>query len=168
MAKFSVGDRCRGINYDPKFHDVLRLFSWRISVQGTNKYAKASLPRLLGGKSVLMHHMILYWLLGHRRQPGREIDHKDGNGLNNLVSNLRFASSAENRRNKKKTRGTSRFKGVYRLKERGELKNKWVAQIVLNKKKAHLGRYESEVDAAIAYNKAAKRLHGKFARLNEV
>lgn len=56
----------------------------------------------------------------------------------------------------------SRYKGV------SWHRNKWQATIMIDGKNACLGSFESEIDAAIAYNKKAKELHGEFARLNEV
>lgn len=94
------------------------------------------------------------------------IDHIDRNKLNNLRSNFRKATFSQNacNRDKIKRACSSSFKGVCFNKEA----NKWIAYITKNSKKIHLGRFEQEIDAAIAYNIKAKELHGEFAVLNVV
>jgi hypothetical protein len=96
------------------------------------------------------------------RPAGMEIDHVNGNGLDNRRSNLRICTSTENRRNRRKPRapGASRFKGV---RPRNE---KWRAEIKINGEHRCLGTYASEEDAAKAYDAAARELHGEFACLN--
>lgn len=91
------------------------------------------------------------------------VDHIDGNGCNNIKSNLRICSQTENTRNvKPRTNTSSIYKGVH--KARG----KWVAKITKNNKEHYLGSYETEEQAAEVYNKAATELFGEFARLNEI
>lgn len=108
------------------------------------------------GKTVLMHRHLL--VLG-KNQFG---DHRNGNGLDNQRHNLRKCSFAENTRNRKKPLGgTSKYKGVsWYISLR-----KWTAKIV-NYKYYHLGYFDNELDAAKAYDQAAIRYFGKFARLN--
>jgi hypothetical protein len=102
-------------------------------------------------RSVRMHTLITGWRL---------VDHQDHNGLNNQRSNLRLATSGENARNARTRVGskTSQYKGVSRHKSRG-----WVAYIVMEGRRRHLGYFGSEVEAAYAYDAAARELHGKFA-----
>src|SRR5690606_29091416 len=92
------------------------------------------------------------------------IDHKDGNGLNNVRSNLRKATLAENNRNVRKQYGTtSRFKGVcWHLRM-----SKWVARIHYNGTAYYLGSFDDEREAARVYDDWARQLHGEFARTNE-
>ena len=56
----------------------------------------------------------------------------------------------------------SKYKGVYWHKK----DKRWQAQIGENKKRTYIGSYTNEMDAARAYDKKAKELHGEFARLN--
>lgn len=91
-----------------------------------------------------------------------ETDHKDGDGLNNQRHNLRLATTAQNQRNQKKQKGTSQYKGVYWYQG----KTKWCAQIWIAKKRVSLGIFLSEIDAAKAYDNAAIKHFGEFARTN--
>lgn len=95
---------------------------------------------------------------------GVEVDHKDGNKLNNTRANLRLASRTENQCNvrKRKTETTSLYKGVWWHAQKG----KWVATIWKDKRHHHLGLYEDEKCAAVRYDAAALELHGDFASTN--
>lgn len=89
------------------------------------------------------------------------IDHKDRDPFNNRKNNLRSATLNENQWNRSKTKAnTSGFKGVYFDKSAG----RYHAQITKNWKVYNLGRYDTPEEASAAYNEAAKRLHGTFAR----
>ena len=88
-----------------------------------------------------------------------QVDHINGDGLDNRRCNLRICTNKENASNKKhRAGGSSKFKGICWHKAVG----KWYAYI--NNKS--IGYYTSEIDAAKAYNKAALKYHGEFARLN--
>jgi dipeptidase D len=94
---------------------------------------------------------------------GLLVDHKNNDTLDNRRANLRLATRRENSCNKRKQNNTfSRFIGVSFSKRRG----KWCASISNSGKKIWLGYFVSEVEAARAYDDAAKRYHGEFARLN--
>lgn len=95
-----------------------------------------------------------------------DIDHIDGNPTNNDISNLRWATKNENLSNQKKAKGkTSIYKGVYFDKRR----NKWEANIEVNKNKKYLGRFNTEKEAAIARNAYILECNlGEFFKLNEV
>ncbi len=92
------------------------------------------------------------------------VDHIDGNGLNNQKGNLRIASNAENLWNQGRHKNnTSGYKGIY-LDKRC---NKWAVQIRANRSSPQcMGYFETAEEAARVYDNAAKKLHGKFARLN--
>jgi len=104
-----------------------------------------------------MHRVIM------KAARGSQIDHKNGNGLDNRRSNLRFANVQQNRMNsKKQNRFSSRYKGVHYYKHARQ----WKAQIRYNGIQLYLGYYRVETDAAKVYDQKAKKLFGEFARLN--
>jgi hypothetical protein len=132
-------------------------FKWQAcNVSGDKWYARRTAK--IGGmqRAVNMHRAIL------NPPNGFDVDHIDGNGLNNSRSNLRICSRADNLRNRRKTRGTSRFKGVYWNARVG----RWHASIQANKARHDLGFFTNEIDAARAYDAAAIHLFGEFARPN--
>ncbi len=97
------------------------------------------------------------------------IDHVNGKPDQN-VDNLRLASHSKNQANKKKQkyRGnkptSSRYKGVSWKKTH----KKWECYITVNKKRHRIGNFNTEKEAAQAYNKAAIEYFGEFARLNAI
>lgn len=103
----------------------------------------------------LMHRFIL------SAPPGLQVDHINGDGLDNRRSNLRLCSNAENSRNQLKRRGTSsQYKGVCWNKA----KNTWIAQIKVNYQVIYLGCFETEEEAHAAYCAASAKYHGDFGR----
>ncbi len=91
------------------------------------------------------------------------VDHINGDKLDNRRRNLRICGPHENNANRASVSGTSsRFKGVTWDKSR----EKWMAAIAAYGKSKTLGRFDSEEEAARAYDSAAKAAYGEFARLN--
>jgi len=93
-----------------------------------------------------------------------QIDHINGNRLDNRKVNLRICTAMQNQHNRKKSRGSSKYKGVS-FHIRGRV---WVSFIMREAKRYYLGSYKDEKEAAIAYNQAALKFYGEFALLNEV
>lgn len=111
-------------------------------------------------RKLRLHHFII-----GNPPAGLVVDHIDGNPLNNQRANLRWATVAQNVQNAASQRGvTSRFKGVHRRSSR----RIWEAVINSNNNQQHLGSFMSEFDAARAYNAAAIKRYGEFARLNVI
>lgn len=97
--------------------------------------------------------------------PGMQVDHIDGDGLNNTRANLRLSTPGQNQYNQSPCRGgSSKHKGVSWHK-RDEI---WQAYINIGGKRIYLGRFTSETEAALAYNAAAPKYHGEYARLNVI
>jgi len=95
----------------------------------------------------------------------RYVDHINGDGLDNRRVNIRLATNGQNQWNSRKRLGTtSCYKGVHFRKDRA----RWYARIKYCQRSYHIGTFESERDAAHAYNMKARELFGEFARLNEI
>jgi len=106
-------------------------------------------------RSVYLHRLVM------RAKRGQYVDHTNGDGLDNRRENLRFCTNAQNLQNQHRTSGSSPYKGVSWSKRA----RKWTAQIKANRL-IHLGYFNSEKKAALAYDEAARRLFAEFARPN--
>lgn len=108
----------------------------------------------INGRKYLAHRLV--WLVLTGKFPDAEIDHLDGNGLNNRAANLRPATRSENARNmRRQVRNTSGTTGVYWNKSCA----KWQASIRLNGWNKYLGLFES-FDEAVIVRKESEKLHG--------
>jgi hypothetical protein len=147
---------------DDKDFEWLNQWKWQANKQTykniTNFYAVRSGKRINGKRlGIKMHRFIL------NAPKGIEVDHRDTDGLNNQRYNLRLCTCQQNNMNINPYRGcSSKYKGVGWHKKN----KKWQVQIALNRKSKHLGYFVSETEAALAYNFAATKLFGEFARLN--
>jgi hypothetical protein len=104
-------------------------------------------------------HQIVY--LMHYGYIPKVIDHIDGNGLNNNISNLRACTQAQNCQNSKKRKdNSSGVKGVYWNTTR----KKWIADFIFNGQRKILGQFDSLEIAKQVIEKARKKYHGEFAR----
>ncbi len=149
QGKFTLVD-------DEDFNRVCR-WKW-YAIKGKYTYYAARMNYAAGKKIVRMHR----YILGLQNNDKRQVDHIDGNGLNNRRSNIRACTRTENQRNRKAQTGTSKFKGVNWHK----CTKTWRARIRINKKLLLLGSYDFEIGAAKGYDKAAKKHFGEFAKLN--
>ena len=134
----------------------LNQWKWYAWKKGNNLYAHRNIC-LNGKKTIIRMHRII---LGN---PSFLIDHFDGDGCNNLINNLRLCTNIQNIHNSKLHKdSTTGFKGV------SVYKNKFRARIRFRAKEKSLGYFETKNEAALAYNKAAKKYFGEFARLNNI
>lgn len=92
------------------------------------------------------------------------VDHINGDKSDNRISNLRICTIAENNYNKKPYNKTSKYKGVSWAKDR----NKWKSTIKKDGKQILIGSFDSEIEAAIAYNSKATEMFGEFAFINDM
>ena len=147
---------------DDEDYDWLNQWKWHVHEGTKTYYARRNIK--INGKTrsgVYMHRVIM------KASKGVQVDHKSGNGLNCQKDNIRLCTSLQNNRNRKKhpnTTSTSIYKGVHWYKAY----NKWQCRIRTGLKQKHLGYFNSEVEAAVAYNQAALKYHGEFARLNNI
>ena len=142
---------------DDEDYEWLNQWKWYVQKKPHNNYVMRSEGPFGKQKKISMHRFIL-----GLTDPNMLADHKNHNGLNNQRSNLRVSTSSQNQANRRisKSKKSSKYLGVYWSK----VNNNWFAQIL----KKHIGCYDNEIDAAIAYNNEAKKVHGDFANLNEV
>jgi hypothetical protein len=146
---------------DPDDYPRLAKYKWHANRNRGTYYAqrKLWLPRLKKELTIKMHRQILnvpHFLL---------VDHINGNGLDNRKTNLRPATHSQNTCNTPKyKRSRSKYKGVTWHKP----KRKWNARIRIRGRTMSLGYFNDEIDAALAYDKAAKVYHRDFAVLNNV
>ena len=150
-------------------------YKWYRLLGPHTTYAKAH----KNGKTIYLHRLIMGLVDAPRSE---YVDHIDGNGLNNSRTNLRKTDNRGNQRNQTKhlsATSTSTYKGVcYRS---GKYRTKpWMANITLSDKRPlgadkkvrgkqkYLGCYQTEIEAATAYNQAAIELFGPSAHQNDI
>lgn len=155
--------------YDDEDHDLISKYHWWVIISKKFKNKK----RILGDRfycctaitvslnkrrMIQMHQLILGF-------PKGDIDHRNGNGLDNQKLNLRKCTSSQNARNRaNRSDNTSGYKGVtWHIHVK-----KWGSNIWVDGKRIHLGYFEKAIDGGIAYNNAAKKYFGEFARLNPI
>lgn len=141
---------------DSDFKSVSAL-CWHASTRKQRTYAARKIRRADGSRGTQYLHQFLF-------PEAKEVDHWDGDGLNNQRGNLRPCTRSQNVRGfRRKPSGThSQYRGVTWHFGAG----KWVAQTRVNGKHIHLGYFSNEQDAAVAYDTAAVRIFGEFAAPN--
>lgn len=145
---------------DDQDYDYLMQWKWRYLSARTVGYAVRT-QRESDGETVKMMHYVIAERMGLKITS--TCDHKDRNGLNNRQENLRPATISQNNANRRST-SKSGYRGVYWYPKH----DKWVSQIRVEGKMHALGYFTDKVEAAKAYNKAAKKHFGEFARLNPI
>ena len=148
---------------DPEDFEYLNQFKWWLNDSGYAIYTQCFKKESGWRSRKLRMHRILLKVL-----KGQQIDHVNGNRLDNRKSNLRICTQSQNTKNRiKSTKNTSGYKGVW-FKKDGKRLKRWVADIKVDYKKISLGLFLTKEEAARAYNEAAKQYFGEFARLNNV
>lgn len=133
-------------------------FEWYASHKRKNStYAR----RGVNGKIVKIHEIVAD-RKGLIRLPGFVIDHANRNSLDNRRDNIRIVTVSGNNANREHKPNAMKYRGVYKNYD------KFVAQITINNKVKHLGRFNTKEEAAHAYNIAAQATYGECAMLNVI
>lgn len=131
--------------------DVLSKYNWTAEIRRQRWYAKC----VVNNRSVYMHRVIM------NTPTNLEVDHKDLDGLNNRESNLRNVTRSVNAQNQ---RSKGRYVGVYFDKRDKRI----FSAICVNYKTIYLGSFKTRYEAAEAYNEAAIKYFGEFAKVNDL
>lgn len=132
-------------------------YRWRVLKGKKAKKLYAYTGGYPGVPALAMHRLIM------NAPTDRDVDHINGDSLDNRRSNLRVATESENGANREPNRvNSSGYKGVTWQKNIG----KWQAQIKCRGKNIYLGLYDDPANAALAYDSKALEVFGDFARLN--
>jgi hypothetical protein len=143
---------------DDENYDWLNSFKWYAIKDKNNFYAGRAIVVNGTRTTQRMHQLIM-----GDNQLKLEIDHIDGNGCNNHQINLRFCTNQENMMNRRPNKNCSSiYKGVGWYERYG----KWTARIRINGRLFNLGYFKIEEDAAKAYDVAAIKYFGEFAKIN--
>jgi hypothetical protein len=134
-------------------------YNWNVQRAGRTHYART----VIGGSIVSLHRYVI------RAKPRLIIDHISGDGLDNRKSNLRIVTVSQNQMNARKSlrrKGTtSQYKGVS-FKPEKAYRRPWRVRIYVKGRRIDVGCYADEEDAARAYDAAAKRYFGEYAKPN--
>ncbi len=141
------------IQVSPIDKGLLGIVNWKITRYKRTYYA----VKYEAGKYYFLHNLIMC------PPAGMLVDHINGNGLDNRRENLRFCMPDQNKQNaRKRLDNSTGFKGVtWNSKER-----RFYCRIGFEKKRIWIGSFTCATEAAKAYDKKAKELHGNFAVLN--
>lgn len=163
MMKLIIDSKTHGkkeVLYDDEDCDKISKYRWRLHKnQAGNFYAIAHGPVINGKeKSIRMHHVIMN---------NSFIDHINGNGLDNRKENLRPSNHKRNARNRQKL---YKKEGILHSKYKGVTRHgkKWRAGITVDGKYICAGRFENELDAALAYNDLAIKFFNEDSFLNKI
>ena len=154
------------LRYNPETGECWKRarLGWVLLIPGTDGYTRI----IIAGKHMTLHRVLaeIFLNMGKPLDAGQMVDHKeprDGSHAQDRLSNLRIASNSQNLMNRGINRNNkSGYKGVFLHKPTG----KWQAQIMSGGRHKYLGYFTTPEAAALAYDKAARELHGEFAKLN--
>ena len=146
---------------DDDDYEWLNQWKWQSVKDNRVFYAVKNFTYQKGKRRLIKMHRLILGIT----DSSIKVDHQDRNGLNNLRTNLRVVTDSQNMSNRASAKNsTSKYLGVCWDK----FMNRWRAVIQKDRKNKKLGSFSNEIDAALAYNKAAIELHGEFANLNKI
>ncbi|HZS10413.1 MAG TPA: HNH endonuclease [Blastocatellia bacterium] len=142
---------------DDADHTWLSKYTWHLKKDRNNSYTATNILFGKRYKTVYMHALIM------SPPAGMQVDHRNGDGLDNQRKNLRVCTQLQNSYNRKKYENcSSQFKGVTWAANI----RKWRVWITKNQRRIYLGNFINEREAALTYDREAMNLFGEFARLN--
>lgn len=145
---------------DTDDYERLRRHKWHVCKRDRTYYAIRGQwsPELKKRLTIAMHREVI------DVPDDLYVDHINHHGWDNRKANLRPATAADNARNARypKINTTSKYRGVWYNKK----KKRWRAVIGINNTRKIIGYFRDEIDAAKAYDKAAKKYYKEFAILN--
>ena len=157
MSKEIILNKGYACIVDDEDHRRLSRYRWKVDLRQTGHAYAVRNVRVKGRmyRTIRMHRDII-------GAPDKmQVDHINGNGLDNRRANIRVCTPSQNQWNSMVVTQNRSRKGVY-----FHPNGKWVARIQVNKRRIHLGCFSYERDALVAYDRAAKEYFGEFARLN--
>ena len=147
---------------DKEDWDRIKKYTWCTMCVGNSGGIRAVSNTF--GRQVSMHRVIM----GATHGDGQIVDHINHNGLDNRRANLRFCTPGQSARNRRKWHKGEMPVSIYKGVQLTENKQEWTAKCSIDYQSYYLGTFDSEIEAAKAYNAAVEELHGEFACLNDI
>jgi hypothetical protein len=142
---------------DDSDYESLNVHKWSAIKTRNTLYAHRKITEN-GKQTVILMHIVIVGKIENK-----EVDHRNSNGIDNQRHNFRHCTHSENLMNRgAPENNTSGYKGV-NWNTKAE---KWLVRIKCGNVRVHLGYFTCLIKGAKAYDRAAKELHGEFARLN--
>lgn len=157
MTKYIELTRNKVSIVDDEDYDCVNMYNWCATYIDGHWYAVRTVSLNKKKVMIYLHRFIM------NPENDKFVDHKNGDGLDNTRGNLRICTNTQNISNKRIGKNnTSGYKGV----DWQEHRKKWRSTIKVNRKQIFLGRFEDVIDAAKAYDIAARFYFGEFALTN--
>ena len=161
----SLNPNTPDIQIDETDLSLISQYTWHIHngyVAHTVTRKTSELCGLPVDSTLLLHRLLL------NPPADMVVDHVSGDKLDNRRSNLRVCLQNENllNRSKQLSQTSSKFKGVHLAK--GKIVRPWRAEIYYQRQRFHIGYFDTETEAAEAYNQHAIVLFGEYANLNKI